>query len=385
MTVLATWFVCAYALRAKEPPAEIQLWKAGDNPTDYGVHLWTAQSADLVGGAYAVRGNPLQIDVEHLGAEPPKDGEPPPTGGYARLELRNGEPWLVFDWSTYAVDQIRTGQRLFLSPEYTVDKRTGEIVGLTRVSLVGDPGTHHARMLASASGKGSSMDPKLLQQALDALMSGDDKKCAEILKAMVVSSASGTPAQPADAATEQMAAPPPPASDAPAAPAADDPEKKKPATAARAASPSAAVQASTAVSQTAATATATAAPSALELRFDAFERDRILEKHGSRLAEPQRVWASTQPFAVVKGLIEATPDATPPARTAAATRGATQGTDQRASALPPTERADLDARMGRGASAPAIRREGKAIVFGAMTQAEARRVLASRNAGKETK
>ena len=71
------------------PPAEIQLWKQGDNATDYGVHKWTARSAQLVGQQYAKRGNPLQIDVEHNNAEPDDDDgcatakEPGPTGGCA--------------------------------------------------------------------------------------------------------------------------------------------------------------------------------------------------------------------------------------------------------------------------------------------------------------
>jgi Mu-like prophage I protein len=141
--------VRAYAFQASEAPPEIKLWNAGDNPTDYGVHRWTPRSAELVMQRYEARGNPIQIDVDHnySGEEVPVDGTLP-TGGYARLELRAGEPWLIFDWSAYGLEQIGTRQRLFLSPEYDVDKGTGEILALYRVSLVGDPATHNARQLA---------------------------------------------------------------------------------------------------------------------------------------------------------------------------------------------------------------------------------------------
>lgn len=138
---------------ALDPPKEIQLWSLGENPTDYGVHKWTARSISEVLARYRERGNPILIDVEHLGAQL-EDGEPAPTGGYARLEVRSGAPWLKFEWSDYAQKQITSGQRRFLSPEYDVDRETGEILALYRVSLVADPGTHRARMLATKKPKG---------------------------------------------------------------------------------------------------------------------------------------------------------------------------------------------------------------------------------------
>lgn len=44
---------------------------------------------------------------------------------------------------------------------------------------------------ASRSRKGRAMDPKILMEALDALIAGDTAKCAEILKALVASAAGG--------------------------------------------------------------------------------------------------------------------------------------------------------------------------------------------------
>lgn len=174
----------AYAFALAEPPAEIQLWNVGDNPTDYGVHRWTDRSVREVMTRYAERGNPIQIDVDHnySGAEVPVDGTLP-TGGYARLEVRNGAPWLVFDWSAYAIEQIATKQRRFLSPEYDVDKQTGEIVALYRVSLVADPATHHARqlarVLASSKQGDKSMTLAMLLAAFSAAASAEDPKIAQ--------------------------------------------------------------------------------------------------------------------------------------------------------------------------------------------------------------
>lgn len=172
--------VRAYAFTPGDAPAEIKLWNRGQNATDYGIHLWTENSAASVMADYERRGNPLQVDVEHNSAKPPTSADDiGPTGGYARLELRSGEPWLVFDWSEYAVEQLRSKQRRFLSPEYDVDKQSGEITRLVRVSLVADPGTHNARMLASArrrvrAGRTETMDMKLFLAALKAALKAKD-------------------------------------------------------------------------------------------------------------------------------------------------------------------------------------------------------------------
>lgn len=166
------------------------------------MHSWTERSAQLVGDDFATRGNRVALDVEHLGADPP-NGAPPPTAGYATLELRDGEPWLVFDWSAYAVEQIQTRQRLYLSPEYVVER--GEIVKLVRVSLVQDPATHNAPRLASnraqterttvvlasrmRAGR-NGMDPQTKAKALDALIAKDPEQCMAILKSIVDSAQS---------------------------------------------------------------------------------------------------------------------------------------------------------------------------------------------------
>lgn len=201
--------VRAYAFRAGEAPAEIQLWNVGDNATDYGVHRWTDRSVLECFGRYEDRGNPIQIDVEHNAA----DGldAVAPTGGYAKLELRNGAPWLVFDWSAFAIEQIATRQRLFLSPEYDVDTSTGEIVRLYRVSLVGDPGTHAARMLArshrAATKETRTMNLAMFLAALRAALSAENPETATQQIAALISEmesaagAGGEAAPPSAAAT----------------------------------------------------------------------------------------------------------------------------------------------------------------------------------------
>lgn len=328
--------VRAYAFESKDPPVTIQLWNVGDNPTDYGVHKWTDRSQVEVLALYNERGNPLLIDVEHNGVD--VDGEPTRTGGYARLELRDGAPWLTFDWSSYAIEQIASRQRLFLSPEYDVDADTNEITKLYRVSLVADPGTHRARVLASADSntkEASDMDPVLA--AILAILEGVSDPAEAIASIKnAIASLSGGDAPAADPAAN-------PASAAPAYTASDDaPDKKEPVAAAAKGKPEAAkadvkaepkpgdspvVVAASAPAVTPAESEAIKASRANAIRSENALRDLLLEKHGDRLAPSIRTWASAQPLAVVEGLIKAAPEAKAPPARVTATRGAGHGTN----------------------------------------------------------
>lgn len=338
--------VLAYTFRPGDPPAEMQLWRAGDNATDYGIHRWTKRSVREAWGEYQRRGNPLPIDIEHNCADSDaiqsrkKTDEPPVTGGYARLELRGGEPWLVFDWSKPAVGMIERRERLAMSPEYTVDKRTGEIIGITRVSLVANPATHNARMLASAGG-GCEMDGKIVKDALAALAEGDKDKCAALLQGLIADAASNGDA-PAPEATAAMGDDPPAEEDEVATGGEDEermaagakPRKPPPSPtmptpgASAAARPPRATptQSDPAPAVDAITAAKTSALDEVRQAQDDFKRDQLLAS--AKLAQPLHDWAKTQPLDVVESFLAARPE--PEAqRNARATQGQRYGAGHR--------------------------------------------------------
>lgn len=342
--------VRAYAFEARTPPAEIQLWNVGDNPTDYGVHKWTARSSEDVLARYEARGNPLLIDVEHNGATT-EDAAPTETAGYARLELRAGAPWLVFEWSAYAVDQIATGQRRYLSPEYDVDRTTGEITALYRVSLVADPGTHCARVLAVASQQETRMDPTLA--AIMAILSSvaDPAAAVESIKSLVASLSGGGEGDPAaepavgDGEGDAAAAA---ASDAGGDPPAGGDKKDKGDTSAmapvKAASPAVTPPAAPAASPSLAQLHQAAALAVTQI--ENAQRDHLLATSGDRLAPSIRVWAATQPFSVVRGLLNAAPKELGAPVRVAATRGATHGVAAEPHGLQGPELEQLQKNMG---------------------------------------
>lgn len=382
--------VRAYAFKQGEPPSEVQLWTPGENPTDYGVHRWTERSAELVSAEYAARGNPLQVDIEHNCADGKANAaDPPQTGGYAKFEVRNGAPWLTFDWSAVATEQIRTRQRLFLSPEYEVDKTTGEIVRLIRVSLVGDPGTHHARMLANAKAavraeRNAPMDLSMVLAALRAALAAEDPAVAKDsitnLVAEIEKSQGGGGEPPAvDLAAAADDKPP---TDPQQTSADDDPSKKK----------DEPVAAKVAASKPAAPPTKSVDPAVSKLTadFDSFKRDTLLKESGHRLQESQRVWASRQPYAIVKGLIDSTDDKEPTIQASARpTRPPQQKVEPRG--LPEKEGRDLARAMGlrdKTLGGPRVSEDGTLVIHTArpsdheQIQAAAKQARAALNGGE---
>ena len=346
--------VQAFAISERIPPETMQLWDVGPNGTDYGTHIWNERSVDAVMTRYNERGNRLLVDVEHNGAAMP-DGEPSTTGGYASLEIRDGAPWLNFEWSAYGAAQIASGERRFLSPEYDVDPNTNEIIRLYRVSLVADPGTYRARVLASAANnQESTMDPTL--SAIMAILNTVEDPTAAVaaVKDLVANMAD------ADAVDDTVTDPvDPPADPQPAFAAADtskaDDSKAVQAAAEKPADPKPVA------------ATSPAAPVAPVVDIESIRatreiakqsenvlRDILLAQGGHRLQPSIRTWASSQSLAVVRGLIAAAPEASPAAPVkVSATRGAGHGTGEPLVGLKGGELEELQKSMGTfRASAP---------------------------------
>lgn len=133
------------------------VWRNGVNETDLGPMIWNDRARKSTMGIYQKRGNPVLLDVNHnyneeLRAGWEARGEAAPTAGNGYLELdAQGNLWLVPDWSNYARAKIDGKELRFLSPDFAHDKKTNEILEIFRISLVAEPGTWRARMVANAT------------------------------------------------------------------------------------------------------------------------------------------------------------------------------------------------------------------------------------------
>lgn len=210
-------------------PTEFRLFAKGLNETEKGSFLFDDAAAASVLAAYQAWGVDLAIDLEHqmLSPDAPADPTARDARGWAKLEVRNGELWAVdVRWTTDGAERLAQKRQRYVSPAFEVDPQTNRITKIINVAITAIPATHHTPALIAADARGC-MDPKLVKEALDALIAGDTEKCAELLKGAIASAASGESAEPADAppAPDAAASAAPPA-EGDAAPKPDDEEKK---------------------------------------------------------------------------------------------------------------------------------------------------------------
>lgn len=229
-----------------ELPTEFRLFVAGWNETENGSFLFDADAAEATMAAYAKWGVDLMIDLEHQSLEPTI--APDPTAkdarGWCNLELReDGSLWAVnVKWTADGEARLREKRQRYISPAFSVDAQSKRVTAIINVAITAIPATHDtpalvaASRLAALSASGAaSMDPKLVQEALDALIADDAAKCQEILKSLVAAAAGAEAAEeaaeeaPAEAPAMESAASEPeaPAMESAAPAAAEDDEEDK--------------------------------------------------------------------------------------------------------------------------------------------------------------
>ncbi len=213
------------------PPSEFRLFTAGWNDTENGRYLFDAEAAASVMAAYAKWGVDIAIDLEHqmLDGRPQPDPTARDARGSCSLELRpDGSLWAVnVKWTADGAERLTQKRQRYVSPAFGVDEATSRVTSIVNVAITSIPATHDTPALVAASANGACMNPDQVAAALEALTSGDDAKCAEILKGIIASAAGGEPGEEpvtdpaADPAAELDAIPDP------AEPDATDPKKNK--------------------------------------------------------------------------------------------------------------------------------------------------------------
>ncbi len=218
-------------LTGEEPPTEFRIFTAGQVETTKGTFLFDADAATSVMAEYAKHGIDLMIDYDHyslaaVSLDPATAGK---AAGWFNLEVRNGELWAVnVRWTPPAAEALRRKEWRFMSPAFeTVE---GRVVSLMNVAITNLPATRRLQPLMAASShalSGAGMDPKKIAEALDALIAGDDAKCAELLKGIIAEAAGAEATE--EPVEEAPAVEPAPEAMAEGAAAPVDPKKEKPA------------------------------------------------------------------------------------------------------------------------------------------------------------
>jgi phage I-like protein len=201
-------------------PTEFRLLRAGVNPTRNGPVVFDSAAAERVIREAAAWGVDQMIDLEHDSLDKytrALRNNAADALGWFRLALREGELWAVnVTWTEEGERRLRAKTQRYISPAFE-ESEDGSPTWVINVALCSMPATHGAQPLVAASlvalaATGvQSMDPKLIVEALDALIAGDAEKCMTILKGIVAAAAGSdteAPAEP-DASAGSPDEPPP--------------------------------------------------------------------------------------------------------------------------------------------------------------------------------
>jgi len=409
--------ICAVALLSGDDgversttgaPTAFRIWKAGDNPTDHGVHKFTARSARTLAAEQAARGNLYSIDVDHLSLTKGDKAAVPEARkavGFHQLEVREGaggpELWATnVEWT----DAVRAGlekkppEWRYFSPAYDVDKRTGEIVSYLNTALTNNPATWNVTALASLTEGVRTMDYKEIAAALfgdDDEKKKDARKCIAgmtdlekkaykaAVKAAFAEDEGDSPEKKPDGEKKDETR-------------ASEGEKPKEETKASEDKPEEKEKAAIAATRELASTVAEQQKELEALKADRLERDRAAILATRPDLPPTLVKTlRTMPIELMKATIDGVPKPPAPDPAAASRVTAIRGESHqdgdgygsvRAARLPPEERRELASRFGHDTSVRRVHWDPahpNDLVFPLFTPGEARAILASRAAEQQ--
>lgn len=362
-------------------PTAFRIWRAGENPTDKGMTVFSARSAAVLVASQAARANLISIDVDHLSLSEKAPPESRKAVGWHRLEVRkdaSGAPelWAVeVEWT----DAVRAGleksppEWRFFSPAYEVDPESREVVAYLNTALTNNPATWGVTALASratadtATQKGNQQMEKLqdILAALKAIAAGDDEEAKKTAAAMI---AAFEPEKKDDPAGDE--APKEEKKDAEepkGEPDGDEPKDEKATVTASLVELASKVQ--------------ELSSELLEIKKDKAEAERAsLISSRSDIAPELMSVLKKAPLTIVRDLIKALPSSKKDLAASAkvqATRGAEQ-VDGGIAHLPPEEKRLLDERMGVVPVRSSIKREGNSITYGVLTADAAKELIAAK-------
>lgn len=135
------------------------MFKAGENPSEKGMFLFTPESALSVMKEYADHGKTLRFDFNHGTLLEGVDPEVAKSAGSFSLEVRDGDLWATqCNWTDYAAQKISSREYGDFSPYFNHDKK-GVITRVINCALTNLPALDDIEPLISASATPSSEEP----------------------------------------------------------------------------------------------------------------------------------------------------------------------------------------------------------------------------------
>lgn len=158
---------------ASGAPSAFRIWKAGENPTDHGMSVFSKKSAKMLLDEQSVRGNLYSIDFDHASLDVKAPPEARRAAGWFQLDVRDGELWATnVQWTEVAKAGLTKDPPEFryFSPAYDQDKND-EVVSLINLALTNNPATWSVTALATS---GARKDTAMNYEECMAALNGDD-------------------------------------------------------------------------------------------------------------------------------------------------------------------------------------------------------------------
>lgn len=123
-------------------PQRVELIPAGPNVVGRDGRQWVfdTDAQDQILSAFAQRGLPLPIDINHSSeTAAPNGGESPAAAWIERLEVVDGALWGVVDWTPRGREAVTNREYRYLSPVFEYQGETKRITRLISAGLVNNP------------------------------------------------------------------------------------------------------------------------------------------------------------------------------------------------------------------------------------------------------
>lgn len=162
-------------------PTLIQIFPAGPNIETNDGRAFKLSDANAFVERFNAAAQPILVDYDHLSHFNVDDGGSSKAAGWIqRLDIRDGQVWAVVEWTVTAAAAIEAREYRYISPEFTVDKTSGEVTGLLAAALVNRP----ALQMAALASRNQTGEPNVFKAIAKALGLPETATEAEILAAL---------------------------------------------------------------------------------------------------------------------------------------------------------------------------------------------------------
>ncbi len=140
LSVMKTQIAFNAELPAGSAPEWVQLLPVGPNIIGRDGRSWKLSRPESIVALFSAANTQAPVDWEHASEHRAPVGLPAPAAGWiSQIEVRQGALWGRVEWTPTARNQISNREYRFLSPVFTYNAQTREVIALKNAALTNQP------------------------------------------------------------------------------------------------------------------------------------------------------------------------------------------------------------------------------------------------------